>query len=135
LVLGGPTLRASQVTVADTLAPSASAVTTINVTELTLRFSSRNGSLKRKRTVTMAGFPTGSTIYAHYRLRGRTRLTRALGAAQGPCGVLSATLRAIPLKHIALGKWTIQYDTSRSYSPHPTTFLSETVNVYTRLLR
>jgi len=61
------------------------------------------------------GFVGGGTIYAHFRHGGKTRTTRSLGQAKGPCGIATKKMRALPAKS-RLGKWTVYVDRSKSFS-------------------
>lgn len=66
-------------------------------------------------TFTARGFFPGSRVYAHFRYRGRTRRTVSLGVAQGPCGITSRKMRALPTK-IRYGRWRAYIDQSRRFS-------------------
>jgi len=57
----------------------------------------------------------GETVYAHFRQGGRTRATRSLGRASGPCGVAKRRMRALPTTS-RLGEWTVFVDGSKTFS-------------------
>jgi hypothetical protein len=61
------------------------------------------------------GFTTGKTVYAHFRHRGKTRATRRLGVAKGPCGIVTKRMRALPAKS-RLGLWNVYVDETKTYS-------------------
>jgi hypothetical protein len=66
------------------------------------------------------GFSLGGgprTVYVHYLSpSGKARKTVALGNTSGQCGYLrTARRRVFPLS-VSPGTWTLQFDTSRSYS-------------------
>lgn len=61
------------------------------------------------------GFTTGKTVWAHFRHGGKTRATKRLGKASGPCGIVTRKMRSLPAKS-RLGLWSVQVDQSRKYS-------------------
>lgn len=84
-------------------------------------FAVSNGAAARsphaKRTWRFIGFPTGSTIYGHYRFKGRTRGTQRFGTATGPCGALTVRAAGLPRSiRPRTGTWTLQVDGARRYS-------------------
>ena len=74
------------------------------------------------------GFTSGRTIYAHFRHGGKTRVTKSLGQATGPCGIASRKMRALPTKS-RLGTWKVFVDQKKTYSRNtrPQASLSFTV--------
>jgi len=70
------------------------------------------------RTWYFSGFPTGSTIYGHFRRAGKTQANYRFGKATGACGLLHARARGIPVAHLKTGTWTIQVDTAKTYKRH-----------------
>lgn len=78
----------------------------------------RSPSPKRPRqtvTYTARGFLPGRPVYAHFRFRGATRRTVGLGIAQGPCGITSRRMRALPTK-VRYGTWRAYIDQSKRFS-------------------
>ena len=68
---------------------------------------------------TARGFTAGKPVYIHFRFAGKTRRTVRLGVAQGPCGIVSKRMRALPTK-VRYGSWrtyTNQSRTSASATP------------------
>lgn len=63
-----------------------------------------------------AGFPTGKSIYGHFRFRGKTLRNHRFGRAKGPCGTLSARAKRLPVKKLRYGTWKLKFDTRKSYS-------------------
>ena len=63
----------------------------------------------------LRGFIGGGTIYAHFRHGGKTRVTKSLGQATGPCGIASRKMRALPTKS-RLGTWKVFVDHKKTYS-------------------
>ena len=61
------------------------------------------------------GFTSGATIYAHFRHGGKTRVTKSLGQATGPCGIASRRMRALPTRS-RLGTWKVFVDQKKTYS-------------------
>lgn len=57
----------------------------------------------------------GETVYAHFRQGGKTRITRSLGRASGPCGIATRRMRALPTRS-RVGRWTVHVDRSETFS-------------------
>lgn len=64
---------------------------------------------------TARGFEAGKRVYAHFRFEGRTRRTVSLGVAEGPCGITSRRMRALPTK-LRYGRWSVYVDQSQTFS-------------------
>ena len=66
------------------------------------------------------GFPTGATIYGHYRYARnssfRTVRDVKFGTATGPCGVLNKKAKRIPVRAKRGGSWYLQVDTKPKFS-------------------
>jgi hypothetical protein len=104
---------------------------TVEITTFfSVKFTPHDASPRKVLSIATAGWPAGSTVYAHYVLGGRVRATRRLGAAQGPCGLLTYHSRLIPLTRVAAGKWTIQFDTSNAYRRNGAPYLAENAYVF-----
>lgn len=91
------------------------------VTALAVATKPAYPNLGQKVTFTFSGFTPGKTVYAHYLLHGKSVATRSFGKAQGACGMLTAHGALFAAKHPKAGDYTIQYDTSKTYSknvPH-----------------
>lgn len=73
----------------------------------------------QKVTYTARGFTAGKPVYIHFRFAGKTRRTVRLGLAQGPCGIVAKSMKALPTK-VRYGTWrtyTNQSRTSASATP------------------
>ena len=70
-------------------------------------------------------------MYAHYVFGGKERRRVRFGTAAAPCGTLrSDRMRALPVTRPAVGTWTIQIDTRRSYRARTTGVIRIRVSVY-----
>ena len=85
---------------------------------------------RTKRSWAFAGFPGGSTIYGHFRYKGKTITNYRFGKASGPCGLLKTRARGIPVARIRTGTWTVQIDTSKLYNKDALPSLKATISVY-----
>lgn len=66
------------------------------------------------------GFTRPLPVYAHYLLRGRARKTVMLKrTTAGPCGTFTVRKRQIPIRRVRTGKWLVQVDQQKAYSPTP----------------
>lgn len=101
------------------------------LTNFAYSVSDATGNPRKKRTFYLAGFPTDSTVYAHYRIGGKTRGVVRFGKAQGPCGLITAKQallpRSIPLRY---GTWKIQWDNKRSYDAKALPRLTTNLSIY-----
>lgn len=87
-------------------------------------------SPRTKRTWAFAGFPTGSAIYGHFRLKGRTIANYRFGKASGPCGLLKVRARGIPVSRIRTGTWTVQIDTHQRFNKDTRPSFKATITVF-----
>lgn len=96
-------------------------------------FESSRGvkSPRAKRTWWFAGFPTGASIYGHFRHGGKTRANYRFGKATGPCGLLKVRARGIPVRRVRSGTWNVQVDTKKSYSKSTRPALTASTTVFT----
>jgi hypothetical protein len=100
-----------------------SAQAQFTVTRLKANFAPSQGDpTKLKVRFSVAGFGLASPnpdVYLHYVTpRGRLRHTIRLGKATGQCGRIARTARRklFPFRNPSLGKWQLQFDTSRSFT-------------------
>jgi hypothetical protein len=105
--------------VSDALAAS----TTFTVTRLKATFSPSQGDpTKLKVRFSVAGFGLAThnpDVYVHYITPGgRLKKTIRLGKATGQCGriVKTAKRKLFPFTRPSLGKWQLQFDTSKSFT-------------------
>lgn len=106
---------------------------TTTVTYQVVNFAVDRGtarSPKTKRTWAFSGFPTGSTIYGHFRYGGRTVSNYRFGTATGPCGLLKTRARGIPVRRIRTGTWTVQIDTHKTYNKDTRPAFKATISVF-----
>jgi hypothetical protein len=114
--------RAFMLTLTEPGNPANTVSATSRVTALALQLKPKRATPIRKVRFLGRGFIDGTQVYAHY-LRGeKLRKTVRLGAPEGPCGRVDVRRRQFPFKHPKLGRWTLQVDNQRDYTP-------ETVNV------
>jgi hypothetical protein len=91
------------------------------VTELDVVLRPRTASPRSRVRYRGRGFTTPGAVYAHYIHRGKLRRTVRLARTTGACGTFSVRRRQLPIRRPRLGRWTIQVDQQRSYSPEPAT--------------
>jgi hypothetical protein len=99
-----------------------SASSTFTVTRLKANFTPSQGDPRRlKVRFSVAGFGLAAhqpDVYVHYITpKGALRQTIRLGRAGGQCGriVRTAKRRLFPFAHPALGKWQLQFDTTKAF--------------------
>jgi hypothetical protein len=100
-----------------------SAQTQFTVTRLKANFSPSEGDPTKLRVrFSVAGFGLAAPnpdVYLHYVTPGgRLKKTVRLGKATGQCGRIARTARRklFPFAHPALGKWQLQFDTTKSFT-------------------
>ena len=64
------------------------------------------------------GFTADAKVYAHYVRRGKVRRTVSMGRPSGACGRLRAQRPQFPFRP-RVGRWRVQLDQQRRYSPRP----------------
>ena len=108
------------------------ASTTINVATATFATSGGVASATAKRTWTFSGLfqRPGKPIYGHFRFGGKTRSTYRFGVPKGACGELKAKAPLIPGASPTSGKWRVQIDFEKRYSPTAKPRLSNTATVF-----
>jgi hypothetical protein len=99
------------------------AASTFTVTRLQANFTPSSGDPKKlKVRFSIAGFALATPnpdVYVHYiDPRGRLKETIRLGQATGQCGriVKTAQRRLFPFAAPRLGKWQLQFDTTKSFT-------------------
>jgi hypothetical protein len=113
--------RAFSLTAAEQGNPLNSVTLQSNVTALALSLAPRLAQPSRKVRFRARGFTGAGGVYAHYLFRGKLRKTVKLKAKPaGPCGTFTVRKRQIPVRNPKLGKWTLQVDQNKAYSPTPT---------------
>jgi len=112
--------RTVTVTLTDTKNVFDTVTATTEVTALSVRVRPKRAATSSRVRVRGRGFTRAQAIWGHYVFRGRVRKTvrLAAGPASG-CGTFSARGRLIPIRHPRLGRWTLQIDQQRRWSPQP----------------
>jgi hypothetical protein len=97
--------------------------TTFTVTRPAGALFAGGGGLRTRAAFRVWDFaPDGppATVYVHYiRAHHPVSETVALGRTSGQCGTLRSAARTLFPFAPARGSWTLQFDTSHTYSPHP----------------
>ena len=107
-------VRTKRFTATDLADPSVSAFVPLQVSALSLDVGPAAARAGRPLRVRARGFTTGRTLYAHV-VKGRYRRNVRVGRLRGPCGTLSVRRRIFP-GNLGSGRYTVQYDTRRTYS-------------------
>ncbi len=79
------------------------------------RVPSRSDPHKRVKHIAR-GFTIGNPVWAHFRYNGTTRANKRLGVAEGPCGIATRTMRALPVKRADFGSWRVIVDEEKKFS-------------------
>jgi hypothetical protein len=79
----------------------------------------------------LSGFAARKSLYAHYRFGGSTRANVRLGRTRAPCGTLSRRAAMIPKRIARKGRWVVQFDIRRGYSPRTKPRLRGTIRLTT----
>jgi hypothetical protein len=109
--------RPFTVTVRDATAEVAQ---TTRVTDLAMTVTPRRATPRRRVRIRGRGFTRKAPIFAHYVFGEKERLTvRLARRATGPCGTFSVRRRLLPIENAASGRWLMQVDQRRRYSPEP----------------
>lgn len=75
------------------------------------------GDIPRRVSFRLSGFRSGRPIFAHWRHGHRSAGRQRLGRAHGACGELRSPKLAFRQRIAGSGRWTIQFDQRRSFSP------------------
>ena len=90
------------------------------VTDLSVTLRPKRARPSREVRFSGRGFTKAAPIWGHYVFGGKVRKTiRLARQPAGVCGVFHATRRQIPVRDPAVGRWTLQVDQQRRYSPTP----------------
>jgi hypothetical protein len=90
------------------------------VTNLSVTLRPKHARPSRKVRFSGRGFTQDKPVWGHYVFGGIVRKTiRLQRRALQPCGIFHARRRQIPVRHPAVGVWTLQVDQQRTYSPRP----------------
>lgn len=90
------------------------------VTNLAMRVSPRRASPQRRVRFRGRGFTQPAPVFAHYVFGGTEQKTVRLARRSiSPCGTFSVKRRLIPVENARTGRWIMQVDQKRAYSPEP----------------
>lgn len=119
----GPASRQFIVTASDGDGPAAGHRAFTRFRVANLAFSTAGGlrSPRAPRVWQFSGLQPGRPVFGHFRYARRTRATYRFGAASRPCGELKVEAPGIPVRgRINTGRWSIQIDQKRTFSPRTT---------------
>jgi hypothetical protein len=105
------------VTAVDQANPANLATIPVQVSKLKVTTSPTRARPHAKVTYSARGFTTGQTLYGHYLFGGKRRKDVRIGGLTAPCGTLKRRMSLLPVKRELFGTWTVQFDTSPTYSP------------------
>jgi hypothetical protein len=90
------------------------------VTNLGMTVKPRRAAPRRRVRFRGRGFTRDAPVFAHYLFGGEEQKTvRLARRSNRPCGTFSAKRRLIPIDGARSGRWTLQVDQRRRYSPEP----------------
>ena len=109
--------RPLTVTVRDTVQQ---VVKTTRVTNLAMTVKPRNATPTQRVRMRGRGFTLGLPVFAHYLFGGELQRTvRLARRSTTPCGTFDVRRRLIPIDNARAGRWIMQVDQRRTYSPEP----------------
>jgi hypothetical protein len=90
------------------------------VTALSLTLTPAEAAPSKRVRFRGRGFMAQRSVWAHYVFKGKSRRTvRLAQRPRGSCGTFSVRRRQIPITRPSIGRWTLQVDQQRTYSPLP----------------
>ena len=93
---------------------------TTRVTNLAMTVKPKRASPGTRVRFRGRGFTEPAPVFAHYLYGGREqRRVRLARASTAPCGTFSVKRRLIPVENARPGRWIMQVDQKREYSPEP----------------
>jgi hypothetical protein len=93
------------------------ATTTYQVVKFGSNMPVTTGNPGSKVAWQFAGFPSGTTVYGHFRYHDKTLKDYRFGKSSGPCGLLSVKAPRIPVKKPKhTGGWYLQIDAKPKFS-------------------
>jgi hypothetical protein len=109
--------RAFTVTVRDATAEISQ---TTRVTNLAMTVKPRRAAPGRRVRISGRGFTRDAPVFAHYVFGGEQQLrVRLARRSTGPCGTFRVKRRLLPIEDAANGRWLMQVDQKRAFSPEP----------------
>jgi hypothetical protein len=95
-------------------------VKTTRVTNLAMSVKPRNATPTQRVRLRGRGFTLGLPVFAHYLYGGELQRTvRLARRSTGPCGTFGVRRRLLPIENARAGRWVMQVDQRRAYSPEP----------------
>jgi hypothetical protein len=93
---------------------------TTRVTNLAMTVKPKRASPRRRVRFRGRGFTQAAPVFAHYVFDGDEQKTvRLARRSSEPCGTFSVRRRLIPIESARMGRWIMQVDQKREYSPEP----------------
>jgi IPT/TIG domain len=120
--LPAPFVQAGERPLTVTVRDAANAVAkTTNVTNLAMTVKPRRVANPRRRVRFRGrGFTLPGPVFAHYLYGDKERRTvRLARQSTAPCGTFTVKRRLVPIDGARPGRWTVQVDQHREYSPTP----------------
>jgi hypothetical protein len=97
-----------------------SVVAQSRVTNLTVTMRPRRSPPNRRVRFRGRGFTRPAPIFAHYLHSGKEQKTvRLARRSTAPCGTFDVKRRQIPVANARTGRWIMQVDQKRAFSPEP----------------
>ena len=95
-------------------------VKTTRVTNLAMTVKPKRAPAGTRVRFRGRGFTEPAPVFAHYLYGGREqRRVRLARASTGPCGTFSVKRHLVPVENARPGRWIMQVDQKREYSPEP----------------
>ena len=90
------------------------------ITNLAMRVSPRRAAPGQRVRFRGRGFTRPAPVFAHYVFGGKEQKTvRLARRSTSPCGTFNVKRRLIPIDNARNGRWIMQVDQKRAYSPEP----------------
>jgi len=90
------------------------------VTNLAVTMRPKRSAPSRRVRFRGRGFTQAGPVFAHYLFGGKEQKTvRLARRSTAPCGTFSVKRRQIPVADARVGRWIMQVDQKRAYSPEP----------------
>ena len=90
------------------------------ITNLAMRVSPRRATPSQRVRFRGRGFTQPAPVFAHYLFGGKEQKTvRLARRSTSPCGTFNVKRRLIPIDNARNGRWIMQVDQKRAYSPEP----------------
>jgi hypothetical protein len=90
------------------------------VTNLNVMMRPKRSAPERRVRFRGRGFTQAAPVFAHYLYGGKEQKTvRLARRSTAPCGTFDVKRRQIPIEDARTGRWVMQVDQKRAYSPQP----------------